>query len=246
MTGLVYRAINAIIADLAVEGIRKGRHNEEQNYDYRGIDDVVRALAPRLARHQLCILPRVLEREAVREQASNEVVVVLRVAFDLVSALDGSVHVVESFGEAIDDGNKATAKAMSAAYKAAMLQAFCIPVPHEDEEESSTQLDGRGGNTSGVAVAEPPEGWSSWSDEVIHIAASCETAEAIDLLLRKRRGQLAALQRSRPELYAKLGEAIATSLAALEAPKPAAGAVPRDKHAKREDAGGRRARAEAA
>ena len=54
--------------------------------------------------------------------------VALRVEFTLTSVDDGSSHKVEAYGEALDGGDKATAKAMSAAYKAAMVQTFCIPV----------------------------------------------------------------------------------------------------------------------
>jgi hypothetical protein len=36
-------------------------------------------------------------------------------AFDLVSALDGSTHTVQSFGEALDDSDKGTAKAIYSA-----------------------------------------------------------------------------------------------------------------------------------
>ena len=46
----------------------------------------------------------------------------------LISVEDGSSHKVEAYGEALDGGDKATAKAMSAAYKSAMVQTFCIPV----------------------------------------------------------------------------------------------------------------------
>ncbi len=139
-------------------------------------------------------------------------------AFDLVSAIDGSRHVVESFGEAIDDSDKGTAKAMSAAYKAAMLQAFCIPVPQEDADSASPRLNG---NSNAISVAEPAEGWDSWSAEVIDIARSCETAEAIDRLLARRRDRLSALQRGRPALYARVGEAIAARLAELQHPNSA-------------------------
>jgi len=44
-----------------------------------------------------------------------------------VSCRDGSLHTVTMFGEAMDSADKATNKAMSAAYKYACLQAFCIP-----------------------------------------------------------------------------------------------------------------------
>ena len=55
----VYAAINAITADLAGSGIRKTRFNEADEYRYRSIDDVLNRLAPLLAKHRLCVLPRV-------------------------------------------------------------------------------------------------------------------------------------------------------------------------------------------
>lgn len=220
MSGLVYQAINAVAADLAESGIPKNQRNEEGDYAYRGIDDVLNALAPLLAKHKLCILPRVLEREVVRVSPRGaDQVVVLRVALDLVSAMDGSAHVVESFGEAFDESDKGTAKAMSAAYKTAILQVFCVPVPQEDADALAPRLNGNN-RKSTVSLAEPPEGWDSWSAEVIDVAKSCESAEAIDLLLLKRRARLSALQRGRPELYTKVGEAIADKLSELQHPKP--------------------------
>jgi len=213
---LVYRAINSVTAELAVNGIAKRHRNEKGDYAYRGIDDVLNTLAPLLPRHNLCVLPRVLEREAVRHRGGNHLVVV-RVAFELVSAIDGSAHVVESFGEAIDDSDKGSAKAMSAAYKSAMLQTFCVPVPQDDTDASSPQLKAYL-QKSNVSLSEPPEGWESWSSEVIDIAKSCTSEEAIDRLRKGRQTQLSALQRSRPELYAKVGNAIAVSLAALQHP----------------------------
>jgi hypothetical protein len=233
VSALVYQAITDVIADLAEVGIPKTRRNAEGDYVYRGIEDVLRALAPLLARCKLCVLPRVLERATMRGRGGNQAVV-LRVAFDFVSALDGSLHTIESFGEAFDDSDKGTAKAMSAAYKAAMLQAFCIPVPQEDADASSLRLNGHRDSVP-LPLAEPPEGWESWSNDVTHIAASCETADAIDLLLARRRGQLSALQRSRPDLYASVGEAIATRLAELQAPKRDTAAASRRNQKKRGD-----------
>jgi hypothetical protein len=143
----------------------------------------------------------------------------VRAAFDLVSALDGSSHTIESFGEAIDEGDKGTAKAISAAYKSAMLQAFCIPVPQEDADAKTPRL-------NGIALPEPPEGWARWIGEVIDIAKSCESTEAIDRLCSDRRQMLAALQRGRPELYSNVGQAIAARLSELQSlnePGPAQG-----------------------
>lgn len=212
MSALVYQAINAIAAELADKGIPKAHRNEERDYAYRSIEDVLSALAPLLARHKLCVLPRVLERHAVRWGRAGQLVTV-RAAFDLISALDASVHTIESFGEALDDSDKGTAKAISTAYKSAMLQAFCVPVLQEDSDATSAHLNN---NMNGVAIAEPPEGWDSWTGEVIHIAQSCESSEAIDRLTAARRAMLSALQHSRPELYASIGDAVAERLSGLQ------------------------------
>lgn len=222
MSALVYQAINAVTADLAESGIAKTHRNEDGDYAYRSIDDVLGALAPLLARHRLCVLPRILGREAVRSGRASQLVSV-HAAFDLVSALDGSVHTIQSFGEALDDSDKGTAKAISSAYKSAMLQAFCIPIPQDDIDASSPRLTGHGLN--GIARPEPPEGWDSWAGEVIDIARSCESAEAIDRLMATRRPLFGALQRSRPELYVSLGEAIAVRLETLQRPQPRPGAA---------------------
>lgn len=217
MSVLVYQAINAVAADLSQSGIAKRHWNEEREYQYRSVEDVLNALAPLLARHKLCVLPRVIERHGQSLGAAAQLVTV-RAAFDLVSALDGSKHTIESFGEAVDDSDKGTAKATSAAYKTAMLQAFCIPVPQEDADARSPMV-------NGLALPEPPEGWESWASEVLDIVGTCESAEAIDRLCKARRPLLSALQRARPEIYSGVGEAIASKVAELQSTvktKPAA------------------------
>jgi hypothetical protein len=213
MSVLVYQAINAIASDLAEGGIAKRHRNQQADYQYRSIEDVLNALAPLLARHRLCVLPRILERECTRTHNVEPMThIAIRAAFDLVSSLDGSIHTVESYGEAMDASDKATAKAISAAYKSAMLQTFCIPVPQEDADSHSPRL-GRN-----LLFAEPPEGWESWSREVVDIAQSCQSREAVERLQSSRRQMLAALQRARPDLYASVGKAIAGKVNELRPP----------------------------
>lgn len=214
MSGLVYLAINAVAAELSETGIAKSHRNEEGDYQYRSVDDVLAALAPLLARHKLCVLPRILERNSIRWGQARQLVTV-RAAFDLASAMDGSVHTLESFGEAIDDSDKGTAKAISSAYKSAMLQAFCIPAPQEDADSRTPRLKDPSNN---VGLPEPAGGWEGWTGEVIDIVRTCDTADAIDRLCSARRLLLASLQRSRPELYAKIGATIAARLDQLGRP----------------------------
>lgn len=135
----VYKAINDVQAALAVTGITKDRKNQQQNYTFRGIDDVYNALAPLLAKHGLCILPRVLSRDCVERQTAKGgtlFYVTVEAEFDFVSAEDGSKHIVKTFGEAMDSADKATNKAMSAAYKYAAFQAFAIPTEGDNDSEN--------------------------------------------------------------------------------------------------------------
>lgn len=126
----VYAAISAVARDMAATGISKDRKNVQQNFNFRGIDQVYNALAPALVNHGLLILPRMTERTATERINKNGTAlfyVVVKADFDFVSTEDGSVHTVTTYGEAMDSGDKATNKAMSIAYKYAAFQAFCIP-----------------------------------------------------------------------------------------------------------------------
>ncbi|MCG8476127.1 MAG: ERF family protein, partial [Cytophagales bacterium] len=126
-TKAVYKAISAVQAELATIGIGKGQRNDYDKYNFRGIDDVYNVLAGILAKNELCILPRVMGRECV-ERTSNKGTplfhVTLEVEYDFVSAKDGSQHILKAFGEALDRSDKATPKAMSAAYKYLCFEAF--------------------------------------------------------------------------------------------------------------------------
>lgn len=137
----VYTAIAEVMATIAKEGISKDRKNEQQGYAFRGIDDVYNALAPILSGAGLCLLPYVKERQVVERQTQRGGVlfyVTVTVDFHLVSSVDGSAHVISVVGEAMDSGDKATNKAMSAAYKYACMQAFCIPTEGDNDADRTT------------------------------------------------------------------------------------------------------------
>ena len=137
----VYKAINAVQAELAQTGITKDRRNQQQGYNFRGIDDVFNALSPLLARHGLCILPRVIEHRQTERQTSKGGMLfytVIKADFDFVCAEDGSKHTVTTIGEAMDSGDKSSNKAMSAAYKYAAFQAFAIPTEADNDADTHT------------------------------------------------------------------------------------------------------------
>lgn len=161
MTTAVYQAINEVAAELAQMGIAKNSKNQMQGFNFRGIDAVYNTLAPLLAKHKLCILPRCLERICVeRTNAKGTALfyVTVKSDFDFVS-IDGSKHTITTYGEAMDSGDKATNKAMSAAYKYAAFQAFCIPT-----EETAIDADAETHEVVKVTLSE-----SQFSDLIIAI-----------------------------------------------------------------------------
>lgn len=137
----VYAAISKVMAEIGRTGISKERKNLQQGYQFRGIDDVYNALSGLLSAAGLCILPRVTSRE-VTERATQKggvlFYVVLGMEFDLVCAEDGSKHTIAVSGEAMDSGDKATNKAMSAAFKYACMQVFCIPTEGNPDADAET------------------------------------------------------------------------------------------------------------
>lgn len=184
----VYKAISAVAAHMAREGISKARKNAQQGYNFRGIDDMYNALAPVISEHGLVILPRVMARQVVERQTqkgSALFYVTVESEFDFVCALDGSKHTVKTFGEAMDSADKATNKAMSAAYKYAVMQTFCIPTEGDNDADAIThEVRGQAGSFK----KEPPRQSAAYSapamddDEVDECVLAMKECESIDTL----------------------------------------------------------------
>jgi len=159
----VYACIAAVSAEIARTGISKDRSNAQQGYKFRGIDDVFNALAPLLSKHGLVIVPRILSRTCVeRTTAKGGVLfyVTVEAEFDFVSAHDGSKTTARSYGEAMDSGDKATNKAMSAAYKYTAFQTFCIPTEGDNDADAQTH----------EVMAKVPEGYPQWRLDFLTVA----------------------------------------------------------------------------
>lgn len=140
-TPKVYTAISKVMAEIGRTGISKERNNQQQGFKFRGIDDVYNAMSPLLASAGLCVLPRVTSRSVTERLTKSGGVlfyVALDVEFDLCCAEDGSRHTIAVSGEAMDSGDKATNKAMSAAFKYACMQVFCIPTEGNPDADAET------------------------------------------------------------------------------------------------------------
>jgi hypothetical protein len=109
-----------------------GKHEQHDSpgakFNYRGIDALMNAVGPVLRQHRMSILPSVkdVQRRDVQTstgKASREVSVLVDYA---IYGPAGDVMYGTSVGEAMDSGDKGTAKAMSVAYRVFLLQSLCV------------------------------------------------------------------------------------------------------------------------
>lgn len=139
----IIAALARVMAEVGVIG--KSKKNSQQNYSFRGIDDVVAHVQEVMAKCGVICIPRVVERErdivATKNQGSM-VSVRLLVEHTFYCEEDGSSVVCTTLGEAFDSGDKASNKAMSAALKYALTESLLIPTYEVDRdiEEHSPQI----------------------------------------------------------------------------------------------------------
>ncbi len=134
MSGEIVAALAAIQGEVGVVG--KTRKNPQQGYSFRGIDDVVAAVQELQAKHGVVCAPRVVEREreTVQTKSGGTMASVRLLVEHHFFAKDGSCVVVTTLGEAMDSGDKASNKAMSAALKYALTELYMIPTYEADRD----------------------------------------------------------------------------------------------------------------
>jgi len=133
----IHERVEAVMDE--VQSVGKDGFNKNQKYNFRGIDAVVNAVGPAFRRHGVVPVP-VLQSVNYRDVKSaggspqREVTVIVRYEF---TGPAGDTIAVTVPGEAMDSGDKGTAKAMSVAYRIALLQLLCIPTDEPDPDEAS-------------------------------------------------------------------------------------------------------------
>lgn len=140
----IIQAISQIMAE--VGHIGKSRKNTQQNYHFRGVDDVYASLQLVMAKHGVIAVPEVLEdrtEDRTTSKGSALIYRVLKIKYKFY-ADDGSMIESVMIGEGMDSGDKASNKAMSVAHKYALLQVFMIPTDEpKDPENESHDLQGK-------------------------------------------------------------------------------------------------------
>ena len=134
----IYSVICNAMSDIGT--ISKDSKNQKQGYMYRGIDSVYNALQPVLIKHHIFSVPEILEQKREERRTTsggNLIYSVLKVRYIFYTD-DGSSISAVVIGEGMDSGDKASNKAMSAAYKYACFQIFCIPTEEMKDPDADT------------------------------------------------------------------------------------------------------------
>jgi hypothetical protein len=124
----IFTQIPLVMGDVGAIG--KSGVNRDQNYKFRSIDDVYNKLQPALQKNGVFFIPQVIESKEEHGQTksgSKNVRVKLRVKYTIYADDGSSIEAIVE-GEGIDTSDKATNKALTAAFKYMLIQIFCIAV----------------------------------------------------------------------------------------------------------------------
>lgn len=160
----IYTLLPKVMKDLGA--IRKEKKNTAKSYKFRGIEDVLNHLHPVLVQHGVSISQQTSNHryetfeDAPANGSPSKVKRIYRSFLDMTVtfyAPDGSSVSNTAAGEGIDyNDDKATSKAMSAAYKYAIFFGLCVPV-EDGEITDSDNSSGPPSSGSGEVVISSPQ-----------------------------------------------------------------------------------------
>lgn len=179
-----------------VRAVGKDDRNSQQGYNFRGVDAVVNACAPVLRRHGVIVAP-MMENSSWRDvktstgKDSREVTVTVRYRFygpagDYIDAIVP--------GESMDFGDKGAPKAMSVAFRTALIQTLCLPT-HDVDPDSESYERGSGSSGQSRPAADQPE-----NNGEAHVSPARRANDLVKILLTVDTNERAEIGLQRAEV----------------------------------------------
>lgn len=150
--GLIYEKIPLIAAEIGTIAKTGTAPEKIGGYSYRKIDDVMAAVNPVMAAQKVSCFPVVIDSKHEIVQNRHHSILTVRHKF---TAEDGSCEYTTTVGEGLDGGDKASNKAMAAAYKYALTLTFCTPTAESVDSEATAPEAGEQ-SVDGQKPTEPP------------------------------------------------------------------------------------------
>lgn len=128
----IIQALAAVMAD--VRAIGKDDWNDFHRFNFRGIDTVLEHVGPAFRDHGIVPIPEVREirsDDLTAKDGKRKRGVTLTVAYTFYGPAGDSITTVVP-GEANDTEDKASSKAMSVAFRTALLQVLAMPTNERD------------------------------------------------------------------------------------------------------------------
>lgn len=201
----IYKALSAVMAD--VQAVAKSDRNDHQRFNFRGIDAVVNAVGPALRKHKVIVVPDVREHRfgtvEVGQKRTPMGHCVVHVAYVFYGP-DGDSLECSVVAEAMDSGDKAYPKAMSVAFRTALLQALTLPTDEPDPDASSYE---RASQAQPSAPVEDPVKTAARDKELNDLLKQAEDlVDAAAVMEYAGRGS-AELAAAKQKLRTKIAEA---------------------------------------
>lgn len=155
----VQEAITQVMAEVGAVG--KGERNQQQNFNFRGIDATVNALSPAMRRHGVTVRPSQVHNvtyEAFQSKSGGRLTSCRVIVSYTFRGPDGDELVSTVAAESMDSGDKGTAKAMSVAFRIALLQTFALPTQETDPDHEVYET-----------VSTPPRDWKGEADALAKV-----------------------------------------------------------------------------
>ena len=134
MTEKIYSDLAKVMR--SVDHVGKGDFNSHQKFKFRGIDGVLNAVGPALREHNVVVFPHLVSADYEHVQTSGgKASTACRVVVDYIFAADDGSQVESRVAaESWDTGDKAMPKAMSVAFRTALIQTLSLPTDEPDPD----------------------------------------------------------------------------------------------------------------
>jgi hypothetical protein len=142
------------------KGGKGGQYTGPGSYDFRGVDRTVNAFGPVLRKHGVLVLPVKVDptfRDARTSGGKSTTETRVVVSWLVMGPAGDSLPILQSAGEALDSGDKGTAKAQSVAQRVLLLTAAQVPTGDPDPDMTNVER--------GEAPVRPA---SSYRDEALN------------------------------------------------------------------------------